>query len=611
MKRKRRWLTILGALLAAVVIAAAVVLLSIGRSGSGALERWIGYQLQLIANSYLNPRLSFTDLDYTYPGTVSLKDLRLTADDPSSPGRTIDIIGCGQATITLAEVPQVGKPIVIEKIILERPLFSAVATEPNSSQFIGFSNLLRGEETAAEQPPASQPRAQPPEPAPRLSDVFQMRLVQLIDGRIVYDPRIAGTDPMELDQINTRLDIQPAAEPGWYRLDTSIARRPVFDLSVAGQLNLDTFRVQDAVVKLLADLDEQKLNYLPPQLQKILRQYEARGMLEMNVSGSMPLMQPLQGDLRAAVKLSGANVTLGEHRIPIENFDLAARFADGRIDLSELKIDALHGSLRLSGSAVLNERLDADVKLTVVGMLLQDLLASRKEGEPLKLAGKVDAQIVAAAPLKVVAARVQPPATQPSTQPWRWAEFASQPLPSEWGWGTLAVTEARLVQIPFIHDLSERIAQAAKIVKVPIAAGGKPPPPRERIHAAFSFRGDAIQLTDLEYVGEVVAARGKGSIGLDQRLDLTLNGGPIEKVQAMLGKEVGGAIAMVTDRVLAYHVTGSLNEPKVEVLVGGGTVQQTAKTAETGVKKIGEGIGKGLGTIGRQIGRIGKKKDEE
>jgi hypothetical protein len=325
----------------------------------------------------------------------------------------------------------------------------------------------------------------------------------------------------------------------------------------------------------------------------------------------MPLMQPLLGQLQASVKLSQANVTLGEYRVPIENFALAAQMADGRIDLSELKIDALHGSLRLSGSAVLNERLDAEVKLTVTGMLLEELLAGRKQGEPPKLAGKVDAQIVAAAPLRVVAAKVQSQGTQPSTQSASLAESASQPLPAEWGSGTLSLTEARLVQIPFIHDLSERIAQAAKIVKAPIATGGKPPAPKERIHATFACRADTIVLSDFNYIGDVVAARGKGTIGLDQRLDLTVNGGPIEKIQSMLGKEVGGAIAMVTDRVMAYHVGGTINEPQVEVLIGGGTVQQTVRTAETGVKKIGQGIGKGLESVGRQIGRIGEKKDED
>ena len=54
--------------------------------GPGALQDWIGSQLQDIANSYLNPKLSFTDLAYEYPLTVSLKNLHLTADDPAHSG---------------------------------------------------------------------------------------------------------------------------------------------------------------------------------------------------------------------------------------------------------------------------------------------------------------------------------------------------------------------------------------------------------------------------------------------------------------------------------------------------------------------------------------------
>src|ERR1700761_199550 len=75
----------------------------------GSLQDWIGSQLQEIANGYLNPKLSFTDLAYQYPLSVSLNNLRLTADDPANPGHTLDIIACKRAEVALADIPSIGK----------------------------------------------------------------------------------------------------------------------------------------------------------------------------------------------------------------------------------------------------------------------------------------------------------------------------------------------------------------------------------------------------------------------------------------------------------------------------------------------------------------------
>jgi hypothetical protein len=351
-----------------VVLAIAVALI-IWHMGKGSIQDWIGTELQGIANSYLNPKLSFTDLVYEYPLTVSLKNLHLTADDPANPGHTIDIIAAQHATISLAEIPSIGKPIVIQKIILDQPLISAVAVEPRSKQFIGFSDLVRGStSSASEQSSSGPPR--------KLSDIFQMRLVQITDGKIVYDPRIPGTVPMALDQINTVLNIEPT-EAGWYKLDTTIARKPVFELDLAGQLNLDSFSVRGVDIKLLADLGQDKLDYLPPELQAMLKQYDARGKLNVEITGSMSIMDPMKGQVEATVKLDRANIAMGGLRIPVDNLGLDARFDEGKALLSSLKIVALGGSADLSGSATLNERLDADLHLKVAGMVLEQLLANQ------------------------------------------------------------------------------------------------------------------------------------------------------------------------------------------------------------------------------------------
>jgi len=364
MKRRLIRIAILaGAGLVLLGITLTVIIL---HTGPGTLQDWIGSQLQDIANSYLNPRLTFTDLAYEYPLTVSLRNLHLTADDPAHPGHTIDIIACAHAVVSLAQIPSVGKPIVIEKIALDEPLISAIAVAPRSKNFVGFSDLIRGGTGSSSESSSGTSK--------KLSDVFQMRLVKIANGKIVYDPRIEDTVPMTLDQINTLLNISPA-DAGWYRLDTDIARKPVFDLHVNGLLNLDSFSVRDADVKMLADLGQDTRDFLPPELQAMLKQYQASGKLTVELTGSMPVMDPMHGQMRASVKVDRANLALGGLRIPVDHLDLESQFADGKVTVPSLRISALGGWAGLSGSVALNESLDADLHLKVAGMVPEKLLA--------------------------------------------------------------------------------------------------------------------------------------------------------------------------------------------------------------------------------------------
>lgn len=567
---------------------------SVGAGGSTTVEQWIGSQLQTIANSYINPQLSFTDLDYTYPGTVSLKDLKLIADDPANPGKKIEIIGCGQATITLAEIPEIGKPIVIERISLDKPLFSAVSVRPAANEFVGFSNLMRGGMAAATQPvdvqtPTKKVRA-------KLSDFFQMRLVELKDGRLIYDPRIPGTEPMSLDQINTALKVEPA-EAGTYMLSVSLARKPVFEFSVAGMINLDTFHARDAAMRIIANIGQDKLDYLPPQLQQLIRKHDIRGALNILVYGDLPLLNPFKGTGDAEVKLTNANITIDEYKIPVDDLSLNAGFEDGELTLNMLRIAALKGVMTISGSAKMNELIDADLQIGIKDMLLQELLATRQAGKQPKLAGKINASIEAAAPLMVVLAK----ATPPTTQPLDYMKYASEKLPDKWGSASLSMVDGRLVEIPAIQKLTGAIRGAAKLVSIKTL---DEEPPAEQADIKLDLTGDHATFTEINYIGEVVAARGKGTVWLNQKLDLLVNAGPIEKLQSMLGRNIGAMLGSVTDKLLAYKVVGTMEDPKVEPLVAGGTVGGIANTAkntvETGVNAVGEGvkgIGEGIGNL--------------
>src|SRR4030095_14223296 len=155
----------------------------------------------------------------------------------------------------------------------------------------------------------------------------RMRLVKINEGRIVYDPRLEGAAAMELDHINTTLKIEPT-EAGWDKVGATIARAPLFDLSLAGEVSLDDFSARDAALKLRADLSPNQLGYLPPQLQQFLKSYDVHGALEAMVLGEFPTLRPLEGQGSADITLTDANVTLGNYRIPVNRLDMSARLED-------------------------------------------------------------------------------------------------------------------------------------------------------------------------------------------------------------------------------------------------------------------------------------------
>jgi hypothetical protein len=104
------------------------------------------------------------------------------------------------------------------------------------------------------------------------------------------------------------------------------------------------------------------------------------------------------------------------------------------------------------------------------------------------------------------------------------------------------------------------------------------------------------------FISTVMAARGKGRVGLDKSLDLLLNGGPLEKVQSMLGS-VGAMLGKVTDSLTHYRVTGTVGHPVISIEVG----QKAVDTAKNVGEKTVEGVGKGIESIGKGIeGLFGK-----
>lgn len=473
-------------------------------AGSGRLEQWVGAQVQRIANDHLGPELSFEDLDYEYPLDLSLRNARLVEGD-------LTILEAASLRIELAERPRVGEPIVIGRIIIDRPVLRAVRDETGGLR--GFSNLVTSKGGTRTDDGGSTV----------LSDVFSIREISILNGAVEYtDPAFEQT--MALDDITFDLQSNPDAE-GWHTLDTVFERRDLFRIALNGRVDLDRRIVELNETTLRTSLDAESMSHLPPSLQALVQQYEVTGRVNATLSGRVALDDPASNQLEAELGIQGAHVAMGEYQLPVQSIDARANLSGNVVTLDYLIAGLLGGTVQADGTMTLGEVLKTVLKYDVQGVRLEEAL--RNPGETPKYAGRVDLSGTAELDAKALAESLT-------------------------GSGSTTIEEGRLVNLPIISAL-------ASALDVSKESAGK-----DRANFNFTLEGSRILLHDLQMTSGLVAARGEGEVYFDSRLNLRLNAGPLERLQGALGA-IGDLFGKLTDQLMKYQVVGTWSEPKVEV----------------------------------------------
>jgi len=548
----RRILAILLVLTCIAITAAVWIVLRAGGQGEGDIERWIGQQLLLTAEKQLNPRLSFAQLDYQYPTTVVMKELRLTAADPRVPGEKLDVLAAGEAVMTLAELPRVGRPLVVESISLYRPAVRLVKVDSQSGAkgFAGLSGMIKRSADVSVTQPTSRTAQE------RLKEALSIRRIELIDGRVEYDPRIDDSPPMVLDQITALLQISPTSE-GLYRIQTNLGRKPIAESSMRGLVDLDSMRFSQLELTLSADVDGDKVDFLPPELQRLMKKYEATGQLRMTASGELSLADPSMSQLTVNLTLAAANLRFKDYQFPLQQLDCKVAMGDGQLEIQQFSMKALQGEVTLAGNVQFTRERDSQLEVTATNIDLKELIDSRARSET-SLSGTLSGNLRLEVPMRVIRAKMRAMDGTPTTNP-----MAAEPWPPRWGVGEIEITNGRLVKLPVISQINEAVSRTLRLRQS--TTNG-----RERLKLVFELNEDRIDFNELLYVGTAIAGHGKGHVGLDQTVSLTLNGGPVEKLQSLLGERVGGMIGKVTDSLAQYRVTGTIQQPEVSLEVAPG-----------------------------------------
>ncbi len=495
------------------------------KRGSWGIDDWVVRQVIAIADTYIVPSIAFTTFNFRAPGTVELYGVTFTSPDG------VEVLSTDVLRITLAEIPRRGRPIVMESVTLDGLTLRLIRPEPGAmdedSLFRGLVPFVR-EDNIRDQSRLDE--------SVRLSNVMQIRTLSLINGTIEYDES-AGQQPMTLTGITMDLTLEPVtenSEPGWYRVTSCLDRSPIFDLDLEARLNLDTFSTQFNPLRVRINLGEDTYDSLPPQLQQLVRNHEAVGKIEFHLSGDVNARDPMASNVEASLWIDELNFAYGEYRLPINEGRFEMTLSESALDFSRAFIEFLDGSLTLSRISADLSQPDWPTSITWQGsgLRLRNLLRARTTSDELpRIAGVIQT-------------------TGDTTF------HARTGVENIAGAGEIRVTEGRLVNLPTVQGLINAMNIASHLRR----GDGM----NDTLLLVFDLTPDAIRLTRIDLRAQAIAARGRGTIGYDAQMDLRLNAGPLEWFQNMLGP-IGRLKGAVTDRIMSYHVTGSLGDTRVAV----------------------------------------------
>jgi hypothetical protein len=489
-------------------------------TGAAGFDDWVMRQVVGVAQAYLVPTIEFDDFEFAAPGTATYHGVRLTAPDGTR------VVDAGELIVTLAELPRRGEPIVIEGITIRDGALRLVASPDDPD--VAFKGLSPFVKKSAFKRQETLPREA------RLSETLRMRSITLDNAGVIFDPN-DGQPPMRLDALTMTMTINPGTSDGktWHALDIDIDRGALFKVAVDGRVDLDGLAVELKAMTLRVDVGSGSVAALPPQLQQILKDHDAQGVLEIHLSGAAALERWRESELGGAITIDRFNLALGEHRLPIDTGSIPFRISASTAVVGPTRLE-IHGG-RVDGvisADLARASMPAKAEWSIDGLDLREFLRTATAAhEPPKHAGLLSSFGSVSADLTGLPGTID-------------------------GLGELHITQGRLINFPGIQQINK----ALDLVTMSDGNAAL----RDRFDAEFQLTATGVRIQSSQLESQSLLARGTGMLYYNRTLDLRLNAGPMEKLESVLGK-VGKAIGSITDQLVTYHVTGTLSDPKLTV----------------------------------------------
>ncbi len=384
---------------------------------------------------------------------------------------------------------------------------------------------------------------------------------------MVYESRGSGQQPMMLDAINSRMDVEKD-EKGWYKLAATLDRVPVFRMKASGRLDFDHLVLTMDSLQLGIELGEKQYGKLPWHIQQILREHEVTGILNVAAFGQVPLGNPASCDLTVTLSMDKVHFVAGEYKGDAENVSGRLLLKNRRAVLDYLDAETLKGRIHLTADVAMVDPFEGQVHLTAKDILLEETLRAASSGNEssgkLKYKGAITTEVTLAAPM-------------------------GQVLTRSGGGGWLKLRNGRISGLRVIDDIGRALAQNIKS----IFSGKKEARlDTDAAHLEFRFMGDRVHFTNILAQTSTFAVRGHGDVWFDKRLALLLNGGSPEKLLAVTTErgEGGNEVINVFGSVLNTIGRGTKNIAdevlsQVATIVVGGTTDEPTVRVE-GFRKI-------------------------
>ena len=498
----------------AAVAAAGVYATGWWFGGWGKVDDWIGRQVVGVVSAHLVPTVAFEGLTYQPPYSVEIRGVTLTSPEGT------EVVSVEQVDLTLGEVPRSGRPVIIRSITLRTPTLNLIKEPGEGVRFHGLVPFVKhGLDDAGKVPEEF-----------RLSRVLRLDRLKIEDGAVRLDPG-GGHPEMRLAGLTLKLDVsEDAAGPAtaWHTLDIRAGRSPGLVIDLTGRLNMDTLDADITRGRFDMRMSPESRASLPPPLQEVIAEYDPRGQVTLQATGTIPGLDWNRATLDATLDIVGFSAAYGEYALPVESLAADGGLDGGVFSLQRLDAELLDGII----SAGAQGKPADGTKAVTFNWSAYELDLNRmarikaKQGEDPELAGTLNAsgQVI----------------LDPGNVPESIA-----------GKGLLSIRDGSLVRVPVFSRLAGLLRGSG--------GGG-----RDMADAEFSLGPGGAHIDKSVVLLPFTAARVTGSIGYDGRLDLAMNAGPLERLQNALGK-VGEVIGKVTDHVVTYRVRGKLGDPTIEV----------------------------------------------
>ncbi|MEM1108131.1 MAG: hypothetical protein AAGH99_05505 [Planctomycetota bacterium] len=494
--------TLIGAVVLVVGLAGAAAGLWwwVGQAGSTSVEQWAGLWLKQRIEANIDLKLHFEQLDYEHPFTLRLQNLRLEAPDSRAEGATIDIVATERAELTLAEIPEAGKPLLIEKLRIERPEVRLIE-DPDGFGFIGFNQLGAAEATADVAADDDNEEGSGPTEeevaaatASAKSLPVQLRRLEITEGFVSYLTDQPDAEPILVSGITAASDLEEEGQDV-YGYTLEIRREPELVVEHAGRIDVPNLVLD--IKKFTADLklDGAGDPTFPESLKQLLRQKRVRGTYGLRVSGKLPIDQPRDATLQMSATIDDGYLRHSGWNYPVNTFRFSGNLRNKIFQIDGLSLRALNGLITAGGQITLDENLNAILNLQTVGVeagqLREDSLGAVRQ----KYRGKIDADIIWSGAL-------------------RYAAVDSN------GRGNLKLYEGRLADVPFLTEIGDMIDEMAG----PNRRG------RDVVEVDMIFRRTHAFLRNFTATSGPVKAIGQGRVFFDGRLNLLFRAGPLERI---------------------------------------------------------------------------------